>query len=180
MSRAFGFARSAGTRVEEPLFDHAHAEASLWASLSATHWLKTTTSLDIHQPGEAREPAANPYLNFMFPNSLQCRPNSQFGTRPAYSPSESYLWVPQGEGPMKKYLASLAVILMLFAVVPALAQDQAPPPPNDQQGQAPPPPDDQEYGPYSAQVSPQVKPGPGPGQPDQVASRPESAGNGAP
>ena len=33
---------------------------------------------------------------------------------------------------MKKYLASLAVILMLLAVVPALAQDQAPPPPNDQ------------------------------------------------
>ncbi len=66
---------------------------------------------------------------------------------------------------MKKYLASLAVILMLLAVVPALAQDQAPPPPNDQQGQAPPPPDDQEYGPYSAQGSPRSEPGPG--QPDQ-------------
>jgi hypothetical protein len=65
---------------------------------------------------------------------------------------------------MKKYLASLAVILMLLAVVPALAQDQAPPPPNDQQDQAPPPPDDQEYGPYSAQ-GPQSQPGPG--QPDQ-------------
>ena len=51
---------------------------------------------------------------------------------------------------MKKYLASLAVILMLLAVVPALAQDQAPPPPNDQQGQAPPPPDDQEYGQWSS------------------------------
>ncbi len=69
---------------------------------------------------------------------------------------------------MKKYLASLAVILMLSAVVPALAQDQAPPPPNDQQGQAPPPPDDQEYGPYSAQPSPQSQPGPG--QPDQSQS----------
>ena len=71
---------------------------------------------------------------------------------------------------MKKYLASLAVILMLLAVVPALAQDQAPPPPNDQQGQAPPPPDDQEYGPYSAQPGPQSQPGPGQpdqGQPDQ-------------
>ena len=66
---------------------------------------------------------------------------------------------------MKKYLAGLAVILMLFAVVPALAQDQAPPPPNDQQGQAPPPPNDQEYGPYSAQGSPQSQSGPG--QPDQ-------------
>lgn len=66
---------------------------------------------------------------------------------------------------MKRYLASLAVILMMFAVVPALAQDQAPPPPNDQQGQAPPPPDDQEYGPYSAQPGPQSQPGPG--QPDQ-------------
>ncbi len=78
---------------------------------------------------------------------------------------------------MKKYLASLAVILMLLAVVPALAQDQAPPPPNDQQGQAPPPPDDQEYGRWSAPQSPQAQPGPGPaqagpaqpdqGQPDQ-------------
>ncbi len=66
---------------------------------------------------------------------------------------------------MKKHLAGLAVILMLFAVVPALAQDQAPPPPNDQQGQAPPPPNDQEYGPYSAQGSPQSQSGPG--QPDQ-------------
>ncbi len=74
---------------------------------------------------------------------------------------------------MKKYLASLAVILMLLAVVPALAQDQAPPPPNDQQGQAPPPPDDQEYGPYSAQPSPQSQPGPGPAQPDQ--SQPDQA-----
>ena len=71
---------------------------------------------------------------------------------------------------MKKYLASLAVILMLLAVVPALAQDQAPPPPNDQQGQAPPPPDDQEYGQWSA---PQSQPGPGQpgqGQPDQNQS----------
>ena len=70
-----------------------------------------------------------------------------------------------GRGANEKYLASLAVILMLLAVVPALAQDQAPPPPNDQQGQAPPPPDDQEYGPYSAQGSPRSEPGPG--QPDQ-------------
>ena len=58
---------------------------------------------------------------------------------------------------MKKYVASLAVILMFLAVVPALAQDQAPPPP-----------DDQEYGPYSGQPSPQSQPGPV--QPDQNQS----------
>jgi hypothetical protein len=79
---------------------------------------------------------------------------------------------------MKKYLASLAVILMLLAVVPALAQDQAPPPPNDQQGQAPPPPDDQEYGQWSAPQSPQSQPGPG--QPGQGQTDPNQSNEAGP
>jgi FecR protein len=54
---------------------------------------------------------------------------------------------------MKKHLASLAAIVLTLGVMSVSAQDQqAPPPPNQDQGysQQPAPPSDQGYGPYSA------------------------------